>query len=221
VNIVFFTGAGISKASGIPTFRGPGGLFEEDSAAQEYLTLSYFNQNPKKSWEFLKQVFNSLEGKTYNKAHELITTFKDSIVITQNIDSFHEQAGSKNVLHIHGEFGHGTCITCGKTFKIKQKCECGGWIKPNITFYGEDLDKVVWRRAKAAAMHADLFIVIGTSGLVFPAAELPLVASQSGAKIIEINTSASPITKAIVNHFIKKDAVNGLEKLIKQIGCML
>ena len=115
MNIVFFTGAGISKESGILTFRGKDGIFnEDDNDAEQELTISRFIKTPEKSWKFLRKIFSAMDGREYNRAHEIIAAFKDAVVITQNIDFFHKDAGSKMVFPVHGEFGTGTCSRCGK-----------------------------------------------------------------------------------------------------------
>ncbi len=221
MNIVFFTGAGISKESGIPTFRGKDGIFNEgDNDAELELTLSRFRKNPEKSWKFLRKIFEAGKGKKYNRAHEIIAAFEDSVVITQNIDSFHEDAGSKTVYYLHGEFGTGTCPSCKRKSEIKERCECGGWVKPDIVFYDESLDMDVYTAAVEAAEKADIFVIIGTTGLVYPAANIPKGASVAGARIIEINPEESEYTEIITDIFIREKAIRGMEKLLEDIFCL-
>jgi len=218
MNIVFFTGAGISKESGIPTFRGKDGIFnEDDNDAELELTLSRFLKNPEKSWKFLRKIFQAADGKMYNQAHEMIAAFHDAVVITQNIDSFHKDAGSNSVYYLHGEFGTGTCSSCGRKSEIKERCECGGWIKPDIVFYDESLNMNTYRGAVNAAKSADIFVVIGTTGLVHPAAGIPGKAQAAGAIIIEINPEKSSFTKGVTDIFIQAKAVRGMENLLEEV----
>lgn len=218
MNIVFFTGAGISKESGIPTFRGKGGIFnEDDNDAELELTLSRFQKNPEKSWKFLRKIFDAGKGKKYNRAHEIIAAFEDASVITQNIDSFHKDAGSKKVFSIHGEFGTGTCSSCGKKSEIKEKCDCGSWIKPDIVFYDESLNIKTYKDAISAAKEADIFVVIGTTGLVQPAAGIPGKARNTGATVIEINPETSSFTESLTDIFIQEKAIRGMETLLEEV----
>lgn len=232
MNIVFFTGAGISKESGIPTFRGKGGIFnEEDNDAEEELTISRFRNNPEKCWKFLRKIFEAGEGKVYNRAHAMIAAFKDAEVITQNIDSFHMDAGSKNVCCLHGELGSGTCTSCGNKTEIKERlvpnkldsclynprCKCGGWIKPDIVFYDEGLDMETYNKAVKVSKVADIFVIIGTTGLVYPAAYIPEEAKLAGAVIIEINPEKSSFTLTLTDIFIQEKAVRGMDRLLSEI----
>ncbi len=221
MNIVFVTGAGISRESGIPTFRGKGGIFnEDDNDAEEELTISRFMETPEKSWKFLRKIFEAGKGKKHNRAHEIIAALENSVVITQNIDSFHEDAGSKTVYYLHGEFGTGTCTSCKRKSEVKERCECGGWVKPDIVFYDEMLDMDVYIAAAEAAEKADIFVIIGTTGLVYPAANIPKSASAAGARIIEINPEESTYTENITDIFIKEKAVRGMEKLLEEVFCL-
>lgn len=218
MNIVFFTGAGISRESGIPTFRGKGGIFnEDDNDAEEELTISRFRNDPERCWKFLRKIFEAGVGKTFNRAHEIIAAFNDAVVITQNIDSFHEDAGSKTVYYLHGEFGTGTCSSCRRKSEIKERCKCGGWIKPDIVFYDEGLNMEIFNKAGKAARTADIFVIIGTTGLVYPAAIIPREAKSAGAVIIEINPEESEFTNKITDIFIKERAISGMEKLLMEV----
>jgi NAD-dependent protein deacetylase/lipoamidase len=232
MNIVFFTGAGISRESGIPTFRGKGGIFnDDDNDAEAELTISRFRNDPERCWKFLRKIFEAGVGKTFNRAHEMIAAFKDTVVITQNIDSFHEDAGSKSVYYLHGKFGTGTCSSCGRKSEIKErlvgsklparlcnpKCECGGWVKPDIVFYDEALDMETYTRANEVSRAADIFVIIGTTGLVYPAAYIPREAKSAGAIIIEINPEESEYTENITDIFIKDKAISGMEKLLGEV----
>lgn len=214
MKVVFFTGAGISAESGVPTFRDHKGNAHDNY--ETLVTLSYFKENPDKTWAWLNSFLDSAKDATYNKAHELIAT-TGYPVITQNIDTFHQDAGSKNVIHLHGSIGHCTCLDCGKVQPLTDKCDCGGWTKPDFTFFEEDLDRVAYKMAEDLAKEADVFIIVGTSGQVYPAAFIPKVAQKNGAKIYEINPGASGYPYGMIDKYIKASASEGIEGLLNEL----
>lgn len=202
---VVLTGAGISTLSGIPDFRGVGGLYNrKDIDANRLFDIHAFRQDPsyyyEKSREFLYEkaavpnivhtVLAKLESKGYIKA-----------IITQNVDILHQKAGSKIVFELHGSPLVHTCLSCYTSFKFEEilakfdtesvpHCtDCGGIIKPNIVFFGEQLPEYDLSMAQMHAQKADLFIVLGTSLTVYPAASLPEFAVREGAKLAIINAS--------------------------------
>ncbi len=186
--IVALTGAGISTAAGIPDFRGPKGIYvTRQYDPEKTFDIDWFDRDPHYFFEFAKDFLGTVEHIQPTVAHMFLTTLeregKLRAIATQNIDGLHQKAGSRNVLEIHGSFQHGHCRKCGRTYRyeeLKSKilseaiphcATCGGVIKPDIVFYGEavqDLDQ-----AESYARQADLFLVLGSSLSVYPAALLP------------------------------------------------
>ena len=228
--IVAFTGAGISVESGIPPFRGEGGLWEKYDPG--LFDISYFMQNPKKSWKLLKQIFLDLFGKVEpHKAHTVIAQLqkagKIKAVITQNIDNLHQEAGSDYVLEFHGNSQYLVCMGCGAKSKIDEididelppRCEsCTGILKPDFIFFGEGIPQDAHQASIKEAQKADLFIIVGSTGIVMPAALIPFLAAENGAAIIEINPNRSAYTDQIVDVFIEMKAGEAFDKLERQLN---
>ena len=206
--IVFFGGAGVSTASGIPDFRSPQGLYNIKSKYgipyEVMLSHSFFERNPKTFFEFYKDTMINLEAKP-NKAHLALAHYEQKhnniTVITQNIDNLHYEAGSKNVLELHGSEFRNYCTKCHKFFSIEDvkwsvgipRCECGGIIKPDVVLYEESLDYSILEKAMKACQEADVMIVGGTSLNVYPAASL--VNFYRGDTLIVINKEATIASK--------------------------
>lgn len=179
--IVFFSGAGMSTASGIPDFRSATGLYKNVYRAEEMLSHSFFEYNPKEFYEFYKDKMIYEDAKP-NYAHEFIAKLqesKDVTVVTQNIDGLHQLAGSKKVYEVHGTILKNYCTKCHKFYDLKKiinsdgipTCdECGGIIKPDVVLYEEALDDETVRNAVLAIRDADLLVICGTSLNVYPAA---------------------------------------------------
>lgn len=180
--IVFFGGAGVSTESGIPDFRSKDGLYNQkyDYNPEEILSHSFFIDNPEEFYRFYfdKMIYDDIKP---NECHKYLAKLeknkKLSCVITQNIDNLHEQAGSKNVIHLHGEVAKNHCMECHKFYSLEDlprdgvpKCICGGIIKPDVVLYEEPLDEENTKRAIEEIMNADTLIIGGTSLTVYPAA---------------------------------------------------
>ncbi len=196
---VVFTGAGISAESGIPTFRGSGGLWAKYNA-EEVASVDGFMKNPKAFWEFIKELVKNKSKP--NSAHYAIAELEKlgivRTVITQNIDMLHQRAGSEEVIELHGSMSTIKCLECGKTYDWKEiepkltdcppVCECGStYLKPAVVFFGEPLPEDAMARAVKHASSCDTFMVVGSSLVVYPAAYLPFVAKKSGATLIILN----------------------------------
>lgn len=228
-HLVVFTGAGISIESGIPTFRGENGLWEKYD--MNYLTLDYFNNSPAASWVFNKKIFyETFEGKKPNLAHLALSELESNgivkSVITQNIDDMHTLAGSENVIEFHGNARLAVCTKCHKKYKIDNelisnmppKCDaCNEVLKPDFIFFGESLDENVYNDAFNEAEKADVVLVIGTTGIIRPASNVPIYAKETGAKIIEINTNVSEYTEEITDVFIHEKATVAMGKIVEKI----
>ena len=196
---VFFGGAGVSTESGIPDFRGAGGLYTEDGKGNEYyLSRRCLTVDPFAFYRFFRQNMIFPDARP-NKAHTALAKLeaegKLKAVITQNIDGLHQIAGSRRVLELHGTVSRSYCMRCGKVFDPKlfededvPKCTaCGGIVRPDVTLYGEPLDGFTFREAEDAIAEADLLIAGGSSLTVYPAASL--VGNFEGGKLVIINYS--------------------------------
>lgn len=207
-NIVVFTGAGISAESGVPTFRDhQAGLWAQHDP-QRLETAKAFRENPALVWGFYLWRRLQVAQASPNAAHLAITQLARSgrvvTIITQNIDDLHERAGSPDVVHLHGSLATPKCSGCRQPAELTQaqqavpiegalvkppRCtKCHGMLRPNIVWFGEDLPADAWRNAVRAARCCDVFISIGTSGVVMPAAKLPDLALAVGAVVIHLNT---------------------------------
>ncbi len=195
-NIVFFGGAGVSTESGIPDFRGEGGLYTEaDSAEPEYmLSNACLAIEPKRFFDYYRT--NMLSPKAMpNSAHYALARLeaqgKLKAVITQNIDGLHQKAGSKTVYELHGTTRRHYCLRCGKEYGDKlpeeavPRCDCGGVVRPDVVLYGEGLNSETLNNAIEAVAEADMLIVGGTSLTVHPAAGI--VMDYVGERLVIIN----------------------------------
>lgn len=187
------TGAGISQESGIPTFRGDGGLWRTYDP-MKLATISAFREDPALVWEWYDERMAGMRAAEPNAGHEAVARMgrlREVTVATQNIDGLHQRAGSGRVLELHGSMGRIRCSECG-TFSgrgegLPPRCACGGIQRPDVVWFGEQLPARVWEEAVRASSEADLMIVAGTSLAVSPANTLPARARQSGALLVEVN----------------------------------
>jgi len=226
-----FTGAGISVESGIPPFRGQGGLWNQYDP--KFIEIGYFHEHNKESWALIKEIFYDFFGKARpNAAHKAIAELEHrnivKTVITQNIDNLHQEAGSKNVLEFHGTASRMICLDCRQTFaatsidlnQLPPECpNCSvGRLKPDFIFFGEGIPEPACSLSFKEAELSDVFIVVGTTGEVMPACMIPAAASQNGASIIEINTSPSRFTESVTDVFLQGTATSVMTKLLENIG---
>ena len=198
--IVFFSGAGMSTASGIPDFRSSTGLYKNIYRAEEMLSHTFFKHYPEDFYDFYKTKMLYPDAKP-NYAHEFIAKlqeYKDVSVVTQNIDGLHQAAGSRNVYELHGSVLRNYCTHCHKFFDLSYiieskgvpKCdECGAIIKPDVVLYEEALDENVINGALRVISQADLLVVCGTSLVVYPAAGF--IRYFSGDNLAIINRDAT------------------------------
>jgi NAD-dependent deacetylase len=221
-----FTGAGISVESGIPPFRGPGGLWNKYDPRM--LELEYFVSHPDTAWPVIREIFYDHFGKAQpNKAHEVLAYWEMQghlkALITQNIDNLHYLAGSRNIVEFHGNSRLLVCLDCGRRVeaarplleKLPPRCACGGVLKPDFIFFGEGIPPDAYARAHEAARRADVMLVVGSTGEVYPAALIPMWASEASAKIIEVNPETSEFTRSISDihlHLRAAEAFGLIEK---------
>ncbi len=201
---VVLTGAGVSAESGVPTFRGGDGLWDKFNP-MELASIDGFMNNPKLVWEwylFRRDVISKVKP---NRGHETLAKMEDYlddfILITQNVDNLHREAGSREIIELHGNIRRNKCLDCGKPMAEIEidpdsipTCECGGKIRPDVVWFGEMLLPGAMEMSQAKTVAAELFFSIGTAAEVYPAAQLPLLARQSGAYLVEINLTPTPVT---------------------------
>ena len=202
--IVFFTGAGVSAESGISTFRGKDGIWNK-LKPEELANFDAFMRNPKMVWEWYNHRKKIVHQAKPNPAHiaiaEMQNLFDEVTVVTQNIDNLHRRAGSKNIFELHGNMERNFCVKC-RTFYNEEldfsngvpKCKCGGLIRPDVVWFGEYLPEDQFAGSEKAAINSDMFFVVGTSAVVYPAAGLVHAAKHSGAFIVEVNIEETEIT---------------------------
>ena len=209
IRITVMTGAGVSAASGVPTFRGSGGLWNNMSA-QDLATPEAFRRNPGKVWEWYNWRREQIARCRPNAAHEVLAAwslrYSGFTMITQNVDGLHEKAGSRNVLRYHGSIWEVSCWKrCASSPErwldesvpfpeIPPKCPyCGELVRPGVVWFGEGIDPGIMDRSEAAC-ECDLFLTIGTSAQVYPAAGLIRLSARHGAFTVEINPEETPST---------------------------
>lgn len=228
---VAFTGAGVSQESGIPTFRGKGGLWDRYPPflyANLPMLALLFLIRPSRVAVFASDVLASLLEAAPNPCHKVLADWERlgilRGVITQNVDDLHEMAGSRNICELHGNVYRVRCVRCGGKEKLSRhllwetwerlrgvrpgrrellrvlssyasRCPyCGGRRRPDVVFFGEGLPAEEWNKALGLASESDILLVVGTSALVYPAAMIPRLARESGARIVEINPEPTSVT---------------------------
>lgn len=208
-HVTAFTGAGISSESGIPTYRGEGGLWNTYDP-DRYANISHFRQDPSYYWNFFKDVrYPVLKKAKPNRAHtslaELEKMGKLKSVITQNIDGLHQEAGSSRVIELHGTTRIVHCVDCSQEYsfddvfvflekELPPLCKkCRGMLRPAVVFFGESLDPEVLQLAYDEVSSCDFLLAVGSSMVVYPAADLPVRAKQAGAKLAIVNIDPTPL----------------------------
>ena len=215
-NVVAFTGAGISAESGIPTFRGEDGLWKKFKP-EELANFDAFIRNPDLVWEWYrhrKSIISSIQPNAGHCALVEMENFHSRFtIITQNIDNLHRRAGSKTIHELHGNIERNYCIGCGKYFSEDEitvsveapRCaRCRGLIRPDVVWFGESLPIDAWKASVDAAESAEVFLVIGTSAIVYPAASLPQIARRAGAFVLEINIEPTELSDSTDESLIGK-----------------
>lgn len=235
---VVLTGAGASRESGIPTFRDAlDGLWARYDP-MELATAEAFRRDPKLVWDFYEFRRALMRPARPNAGHEALAAlerwFPDLPIITQNIDDLHEQAGSRRVIHLHGSIARNKCFfNCqGEPTPVDvaalawerdsgpPACPfCGRWVRPDVVWFGERLPEAALTAAYAALERADLALVVGTSGVVSPAAEMPLIARSHGARIVEVNPNRSGIT-TIVDVWLEQPAGEALPEVMRRLDAL-
>ncbi len=237
-NIVAITGAGISEESGIPTFRGKGGIWEKyDPSIYANIPglIGVFLFKPDRVRNFILEFYETIHNASPNNAHYALSLMEKSgilnSVITQNVDNLHQRAGSKNVIELHGNMLHFKCTNCSNKFELDEKkleelinrlkrasrreilklilpkCECGGRYRVDVVLFGESLPSDELSKAYMEIENARTLLLIGTSGIVYPAASLPYYAKDHGAILIEINPIHSALSDIADYSILKKASI--------------
>ncbi len=217
-HLVAFTGAGISVESGIPPFRGEGGIWSKYDPS--ILDIDFFFSHPSESWEVISKMFYEyfLDAEP-NPAHYFLASLEQKgilrAVITQNIDNMHQEAGNVEVIEYHGNSKWLKCNLCGERYEISNvslnplppRCLSDQEVlKPDFVFFGEGIPKDAAVRSVEEVNRADVLLIIGTTGEVMPAGMLPSIAKSNGAKIIEINPQRSAFTNSLTDLFLQGPA---------------
>ena len=229
--IVFFGGAGVSKGSGIPDFRGTGGLYNNpepllDVPPETALSAGYLRRHPERFFEFYRQKMVYPYARP-NEAHYALAALEEmgklSAVITQNIDGLHQAAGSRNVIELHGSAQRTYCMRCGARYGAEHVLsaegvplcsQCAGIVRPDIVLYDEALDAERMLRAESAVYECDTLIIGGTSLTVYPAASL--VDYFEGEHLIIINRNPTPYD-GVAEYVFRADIAALLERAVKNI----
>jgi NAD-dependent deacetylase len=204
-SVVVLTGAGVSAESGIPTFRGPGGLWRQ-FRAEDLATPEAFEKDPKLVWEWYDWRRQLIAAAKPNLAHRALAQmeqhFPHFLLVTQNIDGLHRRAGSERLVELHGCIWRVRCLAEGNVSENHQvplpelppRCPCGSLLRPDVVWFGEPLPPEALTLAWNATRSCDIFFSVGTSALVQPAASLPIMAKEEGAFVVEVNPAQTPST---------------------------
>ena len=204
--VAVLTGAGVSAESGIPTFRDAQTGLWAQYRPEELATPEAFERNPKLVWDWYAWRRELVERSQPNPGHSALAQLQQRVprfqLITQNVDGYHQLAGSTNVIELHGNLAR---VKCAREDEIIERWEttgetpprcprCGAYLRPDVVWFGEVLPRGALEAAAQAALECDVFFSIGTSGLVEPAASLARMALQRGAKVVEVNATITPLT---------------------------
>lgn len=232
-HVVVFTGAGASAESGIPTFRDAlTGLWERFDASRLATPEAYLT-DPSLCWGWYEWRRRKVDRAQPNGAHHAIAELARHVpkltVVTQNVDDLHERAGSQEVIHLHGSLHSPRCIDCGAAYTSPLSSEalpeegariepprcsvCNGYVRPGVVWFGEMLPEAAWCAALAAVEDCDFFLSVGTSGIVYPAAELPLRALGPGSTVVHVNPVRFEISSQ--EHFLVGTASGVLPPLLR------
>jgi NAD-dependent deacetylase len=231
--IVAFSGAGISTEAGIPDFRGPSGLWQDEDM-MEKLSISCFQRNPEEFYRANVRLFSEIWQAKPTLAHRLLVRLEElgklQAVVTQNIDGLHHAAGSRTVFELHGTYRTGHCPDCGDNFemghfyseiqegrlKVPLCSRCATPIKPDVVLFGDMLPQDAWQGAVDATSECDLMLVLGSSLVVYPAAELPMFAISGGAPVVIVNlekTAYDSLAEVVVREKLGDFAKSALAAL--------
>ena len=226
---IALTGAGISVESGIPEFRGSGGLWERYDP-NEYAHIQAFYSNPDRVWLMLKEMFLLVMTAKPNPAHIGLAELEQmgflSSIVTQNVDGLHQAAGSKNVIEFHGSHRTLSCLKCSTKIEgasltledLPPRCSrCSSLLKPDVVFFGEPIPWEAQMMSLRESKSCSAVLVIGTSAVIYPAATIPVTAKENGAIVIEINKESTPITDEISDYLICGSAGEIIPAIVEEV----
>jgi len=228
-SIAVLTGAGISTASGIPDFRSASGIYADERNVNVF-DLNAFNRDPSIFYHFAREFYPKVRDAEPNIAHRVIASWNNATVITQNVDDYHQRAGSNPVYTVHGNHIFSSCPSCGAQIETEElfpiigkgdvpHCVCGGVYKPNITFFGEMLPEYDWQESVKAMGEADLVMVLGTSLQVHPAASLPGYRPWN-ARLVIINRDPTPMDSE-AQLVIHEDICEVMGEMTSKSSCVI
>ena len=228
--VVALTGAGISVESGIPPFRGKGGVWETIDP-MEFAHIDAFMRDPEKVWRILITMMKQcLDEARPNAGHRGLAQLEArghiNTVITQNVDGLHQMAGSTDVIEFHGTFAVLRCLDCREKVPARDiridtlppRCHCGGIYRPDCVFFGEMIPPAALARSQAAAGACEVMLVVGTSATVQPAAFMPVIARDNGAVVIEINPEPTPLTRSVSDFLIPGKGGDVMDRLVTAVS---
>jgi NAD-dependent deacetylase len=236
VHVVVLSGAGISAESGVPTFRHvETGLWAKVDP-YEISSADGWRRHPEKVWAWYLWRHYMMKSVEPNDAHRAVAAWEDYAevhVVTQNVDDLHERGGSSRVYHLHGSLFAFKCDRCGTPYDgelpampepvetvAPPMCACGGLIRPDVVWFGEDLPADAWERSLDAVTVADVAVVVGTSAIVYPAAGLPELALANGIPVIEVNPERTPLSDH-ASISLRESAVTALPNLLQRLPALL
>ena len=203
--ILVLTGAGVSAESGVPTFRGPEGLWRQ-YRPEELATPEAFARDPRLVWEWYAWRRGLIAPLRPNPAHDALVRLESRapafLLATQNVDGLHHAAGSRRLVELHGSLWRVRCTACGSEredrsvplSELPPRCRCGGLLRPGVVWFGESLPEAALQAAFAAGEACELVLVVGTSSVVYPAAAIAPAARARGAFVVEVNPDETPLT---------------------------
>lgn len=227
--VAVLTGAGVSAESGVPTFRDAQSGLWGRYRPEDLATPEAFRRNPKLVWDWYAMRREQVHSVQPNPGHralaELEQRVPDFLLITQNVDGLHQRAGSRNVVELHGNISRVKCFEDGALVEqwddsgeTPPRCpRCGGFLRPDVVWFTESLPEDAFTRALTAASRCEVFLSIGTSTLVYPAAGLPRDALNAGAVVVEVNPNPTPFTPD-ATHFLPGPAGEVLPALLQSVG---
>lgn len=222
------TGAGISVESWVSPFRGKGGLWEKQDP-MKVAHIDAFMTDPVPYWQMRGPFIRSLGEIEPNPGHQALARMQQKgllgPIITQNIDGLHQRAGSTDVLEFHGNVATLTCLDCQGLIPSREaplddlppRCSCGGVLRPVVVLFGEAIPPQTLERSQQVAAQCEVMLVVGTSGLVQPAASIPLIAKHHGALVVEVNPERTPLTEAVTDVFLEGAAGEVLPRILSAL----
>lgn len=236
MRITVLSGAGISAESGVPTFRDDANGLWAKYDPYELSSTDGWREHPERVWAWYLWRHHLVKQVQPNDGHRAVAAWEDHAevtVITQNVDDLHERAGSSSVHHLHGSLFEFRCDRCGSehTDRLPEMpepdleldpplCNCGGLIRPDIVWFGEQLPEEPWQAAVEGVEAADLVVVVGTSSIVYPAAGLPEMALARDTLVVEVNPEPTPLSSS-VNLSVRESASTALPRLLQQLPSLL